>query len=176
LNPEIIDVRVGVLLLLTVICIYTDIKYRKIYNHFTFSGMMLGFGFNGIMNGGQGLFFAGTGFLAGGAILLLFFLAGGVGAGDVKYLAACGALMGPRFIFRAAVSGIILGGVAVFVFMLLTGRLSRLITNVYFIIKESVSTGKLDVTESQDDKVYIPYGLFLGIGVIIGVIETGFIH
>ena len=156
-----------VLVLLTLVCVYTDIRYRKIYNHFTLPGMILGIGINAVTGGWEGLGFAVSGFLVGGLVLMILYLAGGVGAGDIKFLAAAGALKGPGYILEAAVYGIILGGVFVLLYMLVTGRLIRLLKDTAEIMKRTMVMRKLDVTSFETDRTYIPYGVFLGVGVLI---------
>lgn len=167
------DIRVASVVLLTLICIFTDLKYRKIYNHFTFSAVILGLGFNGVINGWGGVVFSLQGFFVGGIVLLVFFMAGGVGAGDVKYLAAAGSLLGAGFVFRAAVTGIIIGGIGVLMYMFLTKRLWVIFRNIANLFRYMIKMGKLDVTSLQKDKLYIPYGVFLGVGVLLEIMQIG---
>ncbi|NLB34787.1 MAG: hypothetical protein GX817_03080 [Elusimicrobia bacterium] len=160
-----------VLVIITLYCIYTDLRWRKIFNYVTFPGIILGLGLNLIMHGASGLAIAFLGMLTGGAIIFLMYLAGGVGAGDVKYLAASGALMGPSFIFRATLYGIIGGGIFVVLYMLFSGRLKRLIVDTADIFRRTIMMKKLDVTSFETDRLYIPYGVFLGIGVLVHLVE-----
>jgi prepilin peptidase CpaA len=60
---------------------------------------------------GSGLARAAAGFGVGFAIWLPFYLAGALGAGDVKLFAAAATWLGPAFAVRAALASAICGGV-----------------------------------------------------------------
>jgi len=78
----------------------TDTIYSKIPNIFTVIFITVGFFTNIIISGLPGVFFSVTGFIVGIALLLIPFLMGGMGAGDVKALAALGAFLGPSMTFH----------------------------------------------------------------------------
>jgi prepilin peptidase CpaA len=72
-----------------------DLRTRRIPNYLTLATALAGLGFQFGAHGWAGL---GQGFLGlcvGFALLIGFFLKGGMGAGDVKALAALGAWLGP---------------------------------------------------------------------------------
>jgi prepilin peptidase CpaA len=72
-----------------------DAKTRRIPNYLTLAAALSGLGYQFGAHGWHGL---GQGFLGlcvGFALLIGFFLKGGMGAGDVKALAALGAWLGP---------------------------------------------------------------------------------
>jgi len=92
----------------------TDTLQSRIPNLATFSLVLVGFGYHLLTGGMPGGATALTGMLAGLALLLPFYLMGGMGAGDVKSLAALGALMGPSDIFQIfLLTGLIGGGMAI---------------------------------------------------------------
>ncbi|MGM0440862.1 MAG: A24 family peptidase [Elusimicrobiota bacterium] len=156
------------LLFLIITTTFTDLKYQKIYNHFTFPCIILGWGFNLMENGFIEGFYrtAFLGFLAGGALLFIFYMAGGMGAGDVKFLAAVGALKGPHFVFNATLHGAILGGVFTVLYLLFTGHLIETISNTATIIYRTLTLKKLNVQSKEMEGVYLPYGFFLSLGVV----------
>ncbi|MFK4998209.1 prepilin peptidase [Bacillus sp. N9] len=62
--------------------------------------------------------FSGKGFLVGFALLLIPYLLGGMGAGDVKLMAAIGALMGTTFVLYSFVYIALIGGfISIFLIM-----------------------------------------------------------
>lgn len=75
-----------------------DYRTRKLPNWMTVSAAALGLvcqvAFNGLAGLGQSL----GGFAVGFGILLVLWLIGGGGAGDVKFMGALGAWMGPKWI------------------------------------------------------------------------------
>lgn len=100
-----------VLLIVLLICVITDLKSRTIYNVVIFPAMALAFLTHAFMNGWAGIGFSLLGFTLGLAILIIPFLLGGMGAGDVKLLALVGALQGAEFVFTAAVYMALIGSV-----------------------------------------------------------------
>src|SRR5262245_25047710 len=106
-----IDPMLQVLILAVVaIAVVTDIRRRRIYNVLTFPAMAIGIVLTTILHGGTGLLFAVTGLLLGAAIFFIPVAAGGRGAGDLKLLAAIGALGGPVFVFWCALFTSMFGG------------------------------------------------------------------
>ncbi|WP_370279038.1 prepilin peptidase [Pontibacterium sp.] len=100
------------LLLLTalVIAVISDLRRHRIPNWLTFwtllGGLMLQFafiGYDGLLSGLAG---AGMGLV----LLIPFYLLGGMGAGDVKMMAAVGTLLGYQSVMLAAAFSICLAG------------------------------------------------------------------
>ncbi len=86
---------------LTVVLIaaVTDLATGKVYNRLTYTAAGLGLVLHALpIPGAQGVLFALGGLGAGFALLLLPFLLGGTGGGDVKLLAALGAFVGAEAI------------------------------------------------------------------------------
>ena len=98
-----------------------DLATRRIPNWLTFGLMGLGVVTGFIAGGLEGLADSLQGLLLGGALLFIPFLLGGMGAGDVKLLAAIGALKGSSFVLRAFLYGALAGG-ALALGALLVGR------------------------------------------------------
>lgn len=72
-----------------------DIKTRRVPNYLTLAGALAGLGFQLGYHGWPGLKEGGLGLVLGLGLLMPFYLLGGLGAGDVKALAAMGAWLGP---------------------------------------------------------------------------------
>ena len=94
----------------------TDIRDRRIPNYLTVPTALLGLVFHSIAPGGWGFFSSLGGFAVGFGLLLLPWLLGGGGMGDIKLLAALGAWFGPRlmliaFALSMAVALVMAGGV-----------------------------------------------------------------
>ncbi len=89
----------------------TDTFYRKIPNLFTLPLILTGVTFNIYSDGLSGALTAGLGFLLGLGLFLIPFLLGGMGAGDVKALAAVGTLVGPATIFQVFLYASMIGAV-----------------------------------------------------------------
>jgi prepilin peptidase CpaA len=88
-----------------------DLKTKNIPNSITIFGAAVAFALNGISGGMQGIGFSAAGFAAGIALMLIPFLFGGIGGGDVKLLAAVGAFKGTAFVAVAFLGAAVAGGV-----------------------------------------------------------------
>jgi len=99
------------MLVLLAVCLYTDLTARKIYNPVVLPALAAAVIFHLACGGVPRALWSLAGLFLGGALLFIPFLLGGIGAGDVKLLAAIGALQGPDFVLRAFLMGALAGGV-----------------------------------------------------------------
>ena len=90
--------------------VMTDLRLSRIPNWLTFPAMTIALGAHMWTNGIAGLFFSLTGLGAGFALFLIIYLAGRIGAGDVKLMAAVGALMGPYGALLSGILAMVVGG------------------------------------------------------------------
>jgi prepilin peptidase CpaA len=88
-----------------------DLGRRRVSNWVTAAGLAGGLGC-AAWGGWHGVGTAAAGTLVGFLILLPFSLCGAMGGGDVKLMAAYGALLGPSGILLAAVFAGVLGGLS----------------------------------------------------------------
>ena len=87
-------------------------------NWLTASTALAGLAYHVLLFGLQGLGFSFGGIFLGIALLLIFYILGGMGAGDVKLLGAAGAWLGPAGVFQAFVFTAALGGLYAITFWL----------------------------------------------------------
>jgi prepilin peptidase CpaA len=102
-----INVLLAIFILLALI---TDAKYTKIPNVLTLSGVCVGFVVQYVVHGLSGLIDSGVGFVVGFVILLLLYVFGALGAGDVKLFAAIGALSGTVFVLQSMMYSVLYAG------------------------------------------------------------------
>ncbi len=155
-------------LLITIM--YTDWRFLRIPNSFTYPAMLIGVVF-GAFEGLPGELFT-HGLVDHVAALILafaisypFYAAGGLKAGDAKLLMAIGALRGINFLLFAAVYGALIGGVLAVGFIL-RRKLAR------------PAAGAAPNTLAGIMKSSIPYGVALGIGGLLALAleATGYVH
>jgi prepilin peptidase CpaA len=88
-----------------------DLRSRRIPNVLTLGALAAGFVLQGALAGPAGLVHAFAGALAAGLPALAVFALRGMGGGDVKLLAACGALLGPAAALQLLLATAVAGGV-----------------------------------------------------------------
>ena len=80
---------------------FIDLRTGKIPNWITLPTTATGLVFHTVMNGANGLAYSANGLATGFALLILLYAMGGLGAGDVKLVAAAGSFLGPSAIISA---------------------------------------------------------------------------
>ncbi len=83
------------ILIFTSVAVFTDLKSRLIPNWLTVSSFVIALVFHLATGGLSGLLLSLGGFATGFGILLVLWLIGGGGGGDVKLMGAIGAWVGP---------------------------------------------------------------------------------
>lgn len=150
------------LLILTVcmgmLACFWDLKTGKIPNKLTFSAIAAGIVLNTCFHGFGGLIFSLKGFAAGICLLLIPYLMGGMGAGDVKFLGAIGALQGSYFVFITMLAAGLAGGAI----SLLLYRFR------YFLAVPSFGLLRFSIVRAdpQTGKLAFPYGIPILIGLL----------
>jgi len=96
----------------------TDLRMRRIPNYLTVPTALAGLAYHTLSPTGWGLLVSLGGFAVGSALLLLPWLAGGGGMGDVKLLAALGAWLGTKALLIAfAASAFVAAGMSLAVLL-----------------------------------------------------------
>ncbi|WP_410513879.1 A24 family peptidase [Paenibacillus sp. BR2-3] len=85
----------------------TDIRSMRIPNWITMSALLTGLLVHAVVNGWEGLLFAGSGAAAGFILVMIMYFMGAVGAGDVKLFAGIGAWTGMLFTAQVIVYSIL---------------------------------------------------------------------
>ena len=104
----------------------TDLLWGKIYNVLTYPAIAAGLVFAILAGGWTGLGLALAGLLVAAFPFLLSFLYGGGGGGDVKIMAAMGALMGFPAILSLMAHSLLIGGIMALGLYAVRGPLSFL--------------------------------------------------
>jgi len=102
----------GLLVAILIAGSVTDVRSGKVYNSLTYSAVAAGLLLNAFLRpGGLGLEASLYGLLTGFVPMFVIYVAGGLGGGDVKLMAATGAFLGPRATLYALLYTCIVGGV-----------------------------------------------------------------
>jgi prepilin peptidase CpaA len=123
--PDIAVIAVG-----AAACV-TDLRSRRIPNVLTFGASVAAVAFGAVTGGPAGAGWSVAGWAVGCAVFMPWFLLGGMGAGDVKLLAALGAWVGPSAAVWMALYAGIAGGVFAVGVSLARGYLKEMFINVW---------------------------------------------
>ncbi len=105
----------------------TDIATRRIPNWLTAPGAVLGLALQAYYQGWRGAALSLAGAALGFGIFAALYLAGGMGAGDVKLFAAVGAFVGPYRLALVFIFTGVLGGIVAVALALCRGRLRQVL-------------------------------------------------
>jgi prepilin peptidase CpaA len=104
-----------------VIAVIEDLRRRQVPNWLTAAGVLGGLAC-AVPIGWHGVAIAAAGALAGFLVLFPFHWLGAMGGGDVKLMAAYGALLGPTGVLPAAIFAGVIGGIGAACLLLLRPR------------------------------------------------------
>ena len=145
----------------------TDVRSCKIPNAITFSLALWGLLIHGFTNGLEGLLFSLKGLGVGLGLLIMFYIWGGMGAGDVKLLGAVGAIIGPSDVFIAFLVTASLGGLYAIGLMILTWGLPSTAERVRVILTTWLVTRIFTTPPpSSAGQPKLRYGLVIGLGTL----------
>ena len=161
-----------VLILVLIGAAFYDVRYRRIPNWISLSGVALGFAINFLIGPPEaGFVFALKGFAAGLGLYLLLYVLRAMGAGDVKLMAAVGALVGAERWFGIFLVTAIVGGILGLLLVTVRGRLKRTLFNVGFILSEMkhgrpAYVGKEELDVRSQKAVGLPHGAVIAVSTI----------
>lgn len=162
--------------LILIISVVTDLRDRKILNVITLPAILIAFIYYSFTSGFSGLLFSGQGFLVGLGLLLIPFIMGGIGAGDVKLLAAVGAWKGSLFVLYTGVYGAIIGGLISLFILLKKKRLIQTLKQMLFTIRILKETkGSLIIEDETDKSSNIPYAIPIAVGALLAYLMEAYV-
>jgi prepilin peptidase CpaA len=148
-----------------------DARYRKIPNWLSLSGLILGLGINTLLSGWGGLGAAALGFGLAMLIYTPIYLVRGMGAGDVKLMAAIGAIVGPHDWLGIFIATALVGGIVSLTAVVIKKRTHQTLLNLATILSELLqfrrpakADSRLDVRNSN--ALRMPHALSIAAGCI----------
>jgi prepilin peptidase CpaA len=149
-----------------------DIPYRRIPNCFTIAGVLLGLAMNTFLYGWAGLLTSLAGLAVGFGAYFILYAMRAMGAGDVKLMAAIGAIVGWQDWFGIFIATAIVGGFASMALMAMRGRVKKTLWNVGFVLTEMksgraayLSNDELDVRSSK--AIGLPHAAVIAAGTLV---------
>ena len=132
-----------------------DIWRRRVSNAVTMGAFAAGVALQSYLHGVPGLWDALLGGFYGFIVFFVFYLLGGMGGGDIKLMAAFGAILGGQNIWLAAI---------------LTGMLGAVFALVYLAVMKLVRLWRPATTDPEAPparKAMIPYAPAISLGVLL---------
>jgi prepilin peptidase CpaA len=159
-----------VLLLIVVLAAAAyDVRYRRIPNWLSLSGVLAGLALNAFLyQGWPGLKLSLQGLGMGFGVYFLLYALRAMGAGDVKLMGAVGAIVGWRDWFGTFLITAIIGGVMALILVAAKGRVKKTLWNVSFILNE-LKSGRPAYMRKEELDVRSPRALGLPHGAVIAV-------
>jgi prepilin peptidase CpaA len=163
--------------ILVAIAAIFDIRYRRIPNWLVLAGLIVGLAWNVYTSGWSGLLHASEGLGLGFILYFPLYLIRARGAGDVKLLAAVGAVTGPGNCLWIFLLTAVLGGIIALFLLLFRGRVRQTFFNVAWIIRDLLhlqapwrSSDELDVTTNKG--LRLPHGAMIAVGALAFIFIT----
>ncbi len=149
---------------------YVDLLEHRIPNRLVLVGLIVAISLAASTAGRDGVVACLTGVATGAALLLPYYVLGGMGAGDVKLMAMAGGFLGARLTV-AAVLATLLSGVVIGFVMLLVWRTAH--STLFYRLTSGVFTSRSvhrPEVESGPEAPGLPYGVAILIGVCLALI------
>ena len=132
MTPE--SIRTAAVLLVAATAVAFDVRERRIPNVLNFGAAVAALAFAFVDAGLHGTATAAGAWLLGAALFFPFFALGGMGAGDVKLLAALAAWLGPADAVYLAIFAAMAGGVIAVLVALLRGYARQALSNLWLML------------------------------------------
>jgi prepilin peptidase CpaA len=170
------EVTLALLIPGTLYASWIDYAERRVPNWLNAALAVAGLLTQGIYSGWSGLGIGMLGLLVGFGLLIVPWLMHGMGAGDVKLMAAIGAWLGPMLTLWSFAAGAIIGGIAAVVMIVSTRRTLHAVTNMQTIMTKmkrmDTAFGEFGGAKTfGNTSQLLPYGVPLTAGTI-GVLLT----
>jgi prepilin peptidase CpaA len=148
---------------------YTDYRWRRIPNWLTVPAFFAGITLNSLARGWYGTRYSLLGAGLGLIILLPFVLMRGIGMGDLKFLLALGALLGPSYLIDVLIVGVFVNALMAIAMIIWKRRVWQTLQNLLRILAAlfSLHLPGPDLTLDNPDLVKVPFGVALAIGVLL---------
>ena len=165
-------IEVPVLALVLCAAVY-DVRFRRIPNWLTLTGVLAGLALNTFLyQGWPGLRFSLIGLATAFGVYFVLYVLRAMGAGDVKMMAAIGAMVGWQDWFGIFIVTAIIGGAAALALVLSRGRFRQTLFNVSFILSEMTSgrpayVGKEELDVRSPKALGLPHGAVIAVGTIL---------
>ncbi len=153
----------------------TDVRARRIPNWLTYGSLALALAARGILESWHGLGQAAGGLLVGGGVFFVLFLVGGMGAGDVKLMAAVSAWAGLKNSGSLLAATALAGGALAVIYMVSYRRIGSTVANAGELLRFHLASGVKPHPELNLESraaLRMPYGVAIAAGTLYLFLST----
>ncbi|HEQ97727.1 MAG TPA: prepilin peptidase [candidate division Zixibacteria bacterium] len=152
-------------ILLTLLAMHSDYRYRIIANRLTLPAIVLGVLLNTLVSGWHGLLFSLLGLFAGVGLMIIPYTLGRMGGGDVKFMGALGALLGGYSVLNIFLYTTLAGGILALIVAIFNKQLRATLKRIWLIVCAIfISRCFVLPAEQMKKSIHIPYGIAIGLG------------
>jgi prepilin peptidase CpaA len=153
----------------------SDVRTKRIPNWLTYGSLVCGVMLRTGLAGWHGLAQGLAGALLGGGIFFVLFLVRGMGAGDVKLMAAVSAWAGIHNALLVLIATAIAGGFLAVYYIVFYRRLSRSMQNMGELLRFHFTSGiqpHPELNLQDPASLEVPYGVAIAVGTFYLLIST----
>lgn len=169
-----VTLQILLVILLPVVLIaasWIDLKQHRVPNMLTFSVLIAGVSLQFLLHGWEGLTDSLGGLAVGLLILMPFYIKGGMGAGDVKLMAATGAFLGFKGGLLAVGLTLLAGSVMGIFLLVILGGIKAAMHRYYATLKQLLYTNNINLSyipppPDEAAAVKFPYASAICVGTI----------
>ncbi|WP_279615873.1 A24 family peptidase [Paenibacillus pectinilyticus] len=146
-----------------------DMRFARLPNKLTMFGVLAGLLFHAVNEGWSGLVVAIIGALTGFLVVLILYLLGGLGAGDVKLFAAIGAMMGVLFVLQTLMYAILCAGFIGLIILLWKSQMKvtshKLVRWLFTIVVQHNLETLVEIKDQKNIKFPFMYAVVPGVAI-----------
>lgn len=158
-----------ILLFILIVATWLDLVRHRIPNVITFVAMAVGLCSQGWAFGAEGVLVGLGGLMAGLVVLLPLYIGGGMGAGDVKLMAAVGTFLGPLNALVAGALTLLAGGVLAIGVLLMRKCAMPLLRRYGSMLQCLLTTGRVGYVSPQAGEaaaIRFPFAVAIAVGAL----------
>ena len=170
-----LSLPVTIVLVASLAAAVTDVWKFKVHNLLTLPLLLSGLAYHGLAGGAPGLAGGVLGALFGFGILIAFYAMGGVGAGDVKLMAAVGAWLGMPLTLYVFLASALAAGCYAVVLIVACGRIRETWLNLLIVWHRLAALGRhlgaeeraeAQVNQADRRRRVIPFAAMIALGLV----------
>ncbi|MDY4079307.1 MAG: prepilin peptidase [Clostridium sp.] len=162
--------KIVLLIVITAVSAYTDLKENKIRNKYLLPSLILAFILSFAYDGLKGIKASIIGAIIPIVIFYVFYVMRALGAGDIKLYSVIGAIMGNKFLLYNILYTMIAGGIISIVLLIKNKNLiSRLKTFFNYMIS-FFKTGLILEYSNNEKGARFPFGIAIFFGTLVQLV------